>query len=174
MGWTGCLVAAFYLIHRHNGNENGAAPPSKGFPGYIYPNQEICDMYQGVPCESGAIPFAIISTLIGAYYKSNKAAGATGYLLIVAFDVVFATVIAPLFGAFYTRKPSPRAAVCSVVVGAVTRIVLEFALLPKDGFLLLPYSGPEFDNYGAARLSSFRSLWTHQQKSNGIQSPVTR
>jgi Na+/proline symporter len=46
MGWTGCLVASFWLI----GNKPEAAPPSIGFPDYVYPNQEICDMYDGVPC----------------------------------------------------------------------------------------------------------------------------
>lgn len=31
-----------------------APPPSLGFPGYVYPNDEICNMYDGVPCESVA------------------------------------------------------------------------------------------------------------------------
>ena len=50
-------------------------------------------------------PFAVISTLIAAFYKSNHSAGGTGYLLIVAFDVVLATVVAPLFGAFLHIQP---------------------------------------------------------------------
>lgn len=77
------------------------------------------------------IPFTLASTMIGAYYRSSdSAAGATGYLLIVAFDIVLATVVAPLFGCFYAKNPSPRAAFCSVVCGAIVRILLEF-LLPK-------------------------------------------
>jgi Na+/proline symporter len=77
------------------------------------------------------IPFTLASTMIGAYYRSSdSAAGATGYLLIVAFDIVLATVVAPLFGCFYAKNPSPRAAFCSVICGAIVRILLEF-LLPK-------------------------------------------
>jgi Na+(H+)/acetate symporter ActP len=49
LGWTGCAVAAFYIIATAT---NQAAPPSVGFPGYIYPDQEVCDMYQGVPCST--------------------------------------------------------------------------------------------------------------------------
>jgi Na+/proline symporter len=94
------------------------------------------------------IPFTLASTLIGAYYRSSdSAAGATGYLLIVAFDIVLATVVVPLFGCFYTKNPSPRAAFCSIIFGILTRVILEFAL-PKDGFLLLPFDEPEFENYG--------------------------
>jgi Na+/proline symporter len=104
------------------------------------------------------IPFTLASTLIGAYYRSSdSAAGATGYLLIVAFDIVLATVVAPLFGCFYTKNPSPRAALCSVITGGLTRIILEFAL-PKDGWLLLPYGGPEFDNYGEAASTKLPSF----------------
>lgn len=44
---TGCIVCAYWLIA--NADEE-APPPSVGFPGYVYPNQEICDMYNGVPC----------------------------------------------------------------------------------------------------------------------------
>jgi hypothetical protein len=96
------------------------------------------------------IPFTVASALIGSKYRSSdSAAGATGYLLIVAFDIVLAAVVAPLFGCFYAKNPSPRAALCSVLSGIITRIVLEFAL-PKDGLLLLPYNYPEFYDYGPA------------------------
>lgn len=96
------------------------------------------------------IPFTLISTMIGAYYRnSDSAAGATGYLLIVAFDIVLATMVAPLFGCFYAKNPSPRAALCSVLTGVVVRVVMEFSL-PKDGYLLLPFDSPEFENYGPA------------------------
>jgi Na+/proline symporter len=89
------------------------------------------------------LPFTIIAAILAAFYQR------TGYLLIVAFDIVFACVIAPLFGCFYTKNPSPRAALASVLVGITTRVTLEFAL-PKDGFLILPLDFPEFDNYGPA------------------------
>ena len=96
------------------------------------------------------IPFTLIATLIGSFYRnSDNAAGATGYLLIVAFDIVLASVVAPLFGCFYTKYPSPRAAFCSVLGGVITRVTLEFAL-PKDGLLLLPFDHPEFYDYGTA------------------------
>jgi Na+/proline symporter len=95
------------------------------------------------------IPFTLTSTLIAVYYRTSHSAGATGYLLIVAFDVVLATVVPPLFGAFYAKNPSPRAAFCSILTGAILRTVLEYAL-PKDGFLLLPFKKDEFLDYGPA------------------------
>lgn len=100
------------------------------------------------------VPFALIATLIAAYYNSSHPSGATGYLLIVAFDVVLATVVAPLFGAFYLKKPSANAAIVSIIFGAATRVILEFAL-PKDGYLILPWSGDEFLDYGAGANSLF-------------------
>ena len=30
--------------------EDSAPPPSIGFPGYSYPDDEVCEMYDGVPC----------------------------------------------------------------------------------------------------------------------------
>ena len=89
------------------------------------------------------LPFTIIAAILAAFYQK------TGYLLIVAFDIVFACVIAPLFGCFYTKNPSPRAALCSVMTGIILRVTLEF-VLPKDGYLVLPLDFPEFDNYGPA------------------------
>jgi hypothetical protein len=101
------------------------------------------------------IPFAIASSCIAAYYRNTtSAAGATGYLLIVAFDVVLATVVPSLFGAFYAKKPSPRAAFLSIIFGAFTRILLEF-VLPKDGYLLLPFPYDEFLDYGTAASANF-------------------
>ena len=45
---SGCVVCAYYLID----NLESAPPPSIGFPGYVYPNKEICDLYEGVPCDN--------------------------------------------------------------------------------------------------------------------------
>jgi Na+/proline symporter len=39
------------------------------------------------------IPFAIASACIASFYRSSSSSNATGYLLIVAFDVVLATVV---------------------------------------------------------------------------------
>jgi hypothetical protein len=47
VGWIGLSTLAFYMI---NDAEDSAPPPSIGYPGYSYPNQEICDMYFGVTC----------------------------------------------------------------------------------------------------------------------------
>ena len=105
-----------------------------------------------------SIPFTIISTLIAAYYRSSHSAGATGYLLIVAFDVVFASVVVPLFGCFYTKKPSPLAALLSILAGVIVRVILEFSL-PKDGFLLAPFGGDEFLDYGSAASTAFPPFW---------------
>ena len=95
------------------------------------------------------VPLTLISTVIADQVRD------TGYLLIVAFDIVLAAVVAPLFGAFYTtEKPSPSAALLSVLTGAVTRVVLEF-VLPKDGYLVLPLDHPEFVDYGSAASSLY-------------------
>lgn len=96
------------------------------------------------------VPFALIAMLIAAFYQSEHPAGATGYLLIVAFDVVLAGCIVPLFACFYMEKPSPTAGVAAIVGGTLMRLILEFSL-PKDGFLLLPYSKDEFLDYGTPR-----------------------
>ena len=95
------------------------------------------------------IPLSVAATLIAAYYTSDNPQGATGYLLIVAFDVMLATAVVPLFGCFYVKNPSPTAALFAVLVGATVRTVLEFTL-PKDGYLLLPYDVPEFQDPGPA------------------------
>eukprot|EP00980_Cylindrotheca_fusiformis_P020078 scaffold7161_cov133-Cylindrotheca_fusiformis.AAC.1 len=110
-----------------------------------------------------SVPLTAISATIAAYYQSSHALGATGYLLIVAFDVVLASVVVPLFGCFYCKKPSPLAAFCSILAGVITRIVLEFAL-PKDGYLIAPYDGDEFLNYGPAASSAVPPFWDYPEK----------
>lgn len=90
------------------------------------------------------IPFAIIAALIAAYKPDD-----TANLLVVAFDVVLATTVAPLFGAVYSKRPSASAALLSLAVGAVVRVTLEFAL-PKDGTFLAPFNGQEFLDFGKA------------------------
>lgn len=79
-------------------------------------------------------------------------------------DIMFAAVVVPLFGVFYTPggNPSPRAAFLSVVVGATTRVVLEFAL-PKDGYLILPYNHPEFVDYGPAASADFPTFFDMEE-----------
>jgi len=110
-----------------------------------------------------AIPMATISTLIAIFYRSDHSAGATGYLLIVAFDIMFATCVVPLFGCFYTKKPSPLAALCSICTGILVRVILEFAL-PKDGFLILPFPGDDFLNTGAAASTAFPTFFDQPEE----------
>jgi hypothetical protein len=47
MGWSGTFVAAMWLIAN---SDPAAPPPSVGFEGYVYPNDEICQLYNGVNC----------------------------------------------------------------------------------------------------------------------------
>eukprot|EP00951_Prasinocladus_malaysianus_P049606 scaffold671620_cov57-Prasinocladus_malaysianus.AAC.1 len=56
-----------------------------------------------------AIPFTLASCLVASFY------GATGYLLIVAFDIMLAGCVVPLFAMFYMPKPSPNAALAAVL-----------------------------------------------------------
>lgn len=87
--------------------------------------------------------YAIAGTFLAIYGPS------TTNLLVVAFDVVLATIIPALFGAIYASKPSPAAALLSFATGAVVRIVLQWTL-PKDGSFFLPFKDPEFLDYGPA------------------------
>ncbi len=105
-----------------------------------------------------AVPFTMTSALIASFYRSSHSLGATGYLLIVAFDIVLASVVVPLFGCFYTKKPSPLAAFCAIVTGILVRVILEFSL-PKDGFLLMPFDGTEFLDYGSAASTAFPTFF---------------
>lgn len=47
VGWTGALACAFWFI---TGSSPSAPPPSVGFPGYTYPNEDVCNAYNGVQC----------------------------------------------------------------------------------------------------------------------------
>jgi len=60
----------------------------------------------------------------------------SGYLLIVAFDIMLAGSVVPLFAAVYWKSCKPIAAFMAMLVGSLTRFILEFAL-PKDYLLLL-------------------------------------
>ena len=99
-----------------------------------------------------SVPMTVISALIASFYPT------TGYLLTVAFDVVLASVVVPLIGAFYTKNPRPLAALCAILTGSVVRVVLEFAI-PKDGYLVMPFSGTEFLNYGSAASTAFPTFF---------------
>ena len=98
------------------------------------------------------VPLTLASTVIADQVQN------TAYLLIVAFDIVLASVVVPLFGCFYTKKPSPLAALLCIITGVTTRVVLEIKL-PKDGFLVAPFGGDEFLNFGTAASSAVPPFW---------------
>lgn len=50
IGIIGALVTAFWFIQ----NAPAAPPPSIGFPGYVYPDEATCKLYEGVPCSADA------------------------------------------------------------------------------------------------------------------------
>ena len=78
------------------------------------------------------------STLLWAIVAAGIASlvpGKTGYLLIVAFDIMFAGCVVPMFAAVYWPNCKPLAAFSAMVMGSLTRVVLEFALT-KDSLLL--------------------------------------
>lgn len=80
-----------------------------------------------------------ISTVLWATLAAGIASsspGTSGYLLIVAFDIMLAGCVVPMFAAVYWKKCNPLAACIAMLAGSITRLILEFAL-PKDGLLLL-------------------------------------
>ena len=53
-----------------------------------------------------------------------------GILLVVAFDIVFAGCVVPLFAGVYWQKASARGAVGSIIVGTTARLVAHFVTPP--------------------------------------------
>ena len=100
----------------------------------------------GVPCT--------IAAILIACYKADT----TGYLLVVAFDIVLAGCVVPIFGACYCKTPSPTAGLVAMVGGSVLRIILEFSL-PKDGMLIAPFGGDEFLDYGKPKSSLYPTFF---------------
>lgn len=47
IGWIGCLACTFWFIRN---SDPAAPPPSQGMDSYIYPTDEICQLYSGVTC----------------------------------------------------------------------------------------------------------------------------
>ncbi|EFJ45094.1 hypothetical protein VOLCADRAFT_94586 [Volvox carteri f. nagariensis] len=75
------------------------------------------------------VPMTVMSCCVAAW-AYNPA-----YLLVVAFDIVFAGVLVPLLAAVYYPRASPNAGLLACVSGSLVRLVLEFTL-PKDGSLV--------------------------------------
>jgi Na+/proline symporter len=51
-----------------------------------------------------------------------------GILLVVAFDIVFAGCVVPLFAGVYWPKANARGAIASIVVGTTARIIAHFVM----------------------------------------------
>lgn len=48
LGLLGLLTAGAWML---NNRSPKSPPPSVGFPGYLYPDDATCEMYNGVPAE---------------------------------------------------------------------------------------------------------------------------
>ncbi|GLI60824.1 hypothetical protein VaNZ11_002935, partial [Volvox africanus] len=75
------------------------------------------------------IPMTVMACCVAAW-AYNPA-----YLLVVAFDIVFAGVLVPLLAAVYYPRGSPNAGLLACLSGSAVRLILEFTL-PKDGSLV--------------------------------------
>jgi Na+/proline symporter len=71
-----------------------------------------------------AIPTAAAAALVAYVWPEP------GILLIVAFDIVFAGCVAPLFGGVYWSKANGVGAIWAVIVGTGARVVAHFATPP--------------------------------------------
>lgn len=71
-----------------------------------------------------AIPMTIAGTAF-AYYRPDP-----GLLLVLAFDIVFAGCVVPLFAGVYWRKANAAGAITSIVVGTVARVIC-FYVVPE-------------------------------------------
>lgn len=87
------------------------------------------ERYRAVPVSDGqmltlsrvmAIPTAAVACLV-AYWKPEP-----GILLVIAFDIVFAGCVVPLFYGVHSERATAEAAVAAIVVGTSCRIVAHF------------------------------------------------
>jgi Na+(H+)/acetate symporter ActP len=69
-----------------------------------------------------ALPTAAAAGLV-AYVRPEP-----GILLIVAFDIVFAGCVVPLFAGVYWPKANSAGAVVSILVGTTARLVAHFVM----------------------------------------------
>jgi Na+/proline symporter len=71
-----------------------------------------------------ALPTAAAAALV-AWVRPEP-----GILLVVAFDIVFAGCVAPLFLGVYWKKANSVGAIAAIVVGTVSRLIAHFAVPP--------------------------------------------
>ncbi len=71
------------------------------------------------------IPTAIVAGLM-AWWKPEP-----GILLVIAFDIVFAGCVVPLFFGVHSKKGTPEAAVTAILTGTGSRILAHFMTPPE-------------------------------------------
>ena len=89
--------------------------------------------------DKNLLTMARLSTMIWAPLAiliAGSSPDQTGYFLIVAFDIMLAGSVIPMFAAVYWKSCKPIAAFIAMFGGSLLRLILEFTL-PKDGLLLL-------------------------------------
>jgi len=69
-----------------------------------------------------AIPTALMAGLM-AYWKPEP-----GILLVIAFDIVFAGCVVPLFYGVHSKKARADAAIAAILVGTACRVVAHFVV----------------------------------------------
>jgi solute:Na+ symporter, SSS family len=72
-----------------------------------------------------AIPTAAAAATI-AYFRPEP-----GILLVIAFDIVFAGCVVPLFMGVHWRKANSAAAISAILVGTTSRLVAHFVTPPE-------------------------------------------
>ncbi len=72
-----------------------------------------------------ALPTAIAAAWI-AYIRPEP-----GILLVIAFDIVFAGCVVPLFFGIYWQRSTPAGAIASIAAGTITRAICYFVVPPQ-------------------------------------------
>lgn len=138
IGWLGCLVAAFWFIHNI---QPSAAPPSRGFEGYIYPDLRgdngVCDLYNGAAClvnsmqccfndaanietDNGAFPTGDQSVFPRQMFSPTALSPFPNAILwnwATIFILAFGNLAALDFQARCMASRSPRSAAIGCVIG---------------------------------------------------------
>lgn len=96
--------------------------------------QSVSDSFMLFLSRALAVPTAAAAAWI-AYLRPEP-----GILLVIAFDVVFAGCVIPLFFGVYWSKATPAGAIAAIVAGTTARAICHFAMPPRYAGLdtLLP------------------------------------
>lgn len=142
-GWLGCLACAFWFIHNVR---PAAAPPSRGFPSYVYPDRlgdrGVCDAYSGVACafnrelccfgasnhtDNGAFPIGDRQVFANQMLSPTALSPFPNALLwnwATIFILAFGNLAALDFQARCMASRSPRVATLGcVIAGCLTFVV---------------------------------------------------